>query len=281
MATYLIGDIQGCYEPLQRLLEKIRFDPACDQLWPLGDLVNRGGQSLEVLQLLVQLGPGCSVTLGNHDLYLLASDFRHPDGRCKNPELARVLHSADRHKLIRWLSTQPLAAWSEEHQLLRVHAGVVPQWTAKQTLRLAAEVSAVLGSPDKGIFLKRMYGNSPNKWTDKRKGWSRLRLITNILTRIRVCTPEGKVDFKFTGSPGSQQAGYRPWYRHRHRRTREVVVAVGHWAALGLRMKTRYMALDTGCVWGGQLTAVRLEDRAVFQVPGQRARKPAWSSGGL
>lgn len=278
MATYLIGDIQGCYEPLQRLLEKIRFDPASDQLWALGDLVNRGGQSLEVLQLLNQLGPACSVTLGNHDLYLLASDFRHPDGNCKNLELSRVLRSADREKLIPWLAAQPLAAWSEEHQLLRMHAGVVPQWTPAQTLRLASEVSTVLRSPDKGIFLKRMYGNSPNKWKDNRKGWSRLRLITNILTRIRVCTADGKVDFKFTGSPGSQLAGYRPWYRHRHRKTREVMMAVGHWAALGLRMKKRYMALDTGCVWGGCLTAVRLEDRRVFQVPGVQKKTSDWKS---
>lgn len=270
MATYLIGDIQGCYDPLQRLLEKIRFDPARDQLWPLGDLVNRGGKSLEVLRLLYQLGPACSVTLGNHDLYLLASDFRHPEGNCKNLELSRVLRSADRENLISWLTAQPLAAWSDEHQLLRMHAGVVPQWTLEQTLRLANEVSKVLLSPDKGVFLKRMYGNHPNKWKDNRKGWSRLRLVTNILTRIRVCTEDGRVDFKFTGAPGSQLPGYRPWYRHRHRKTRDLMMAVGHWAALGLRMKKRYMALDTGCVWGGQLTAVRVEDRKVIQVPGSK-----------
>jgi len=267
MAIYLLGDIQGCYDPLARLLDQIRFDPAGDQLWSCGDLVNRGGQSLEVLQLLKGLGSACSVTLGNHDLHLLAADHRHPDGDCKNREFERILRSPDRESLREWLLSQPLARLEKEHQVLRVHAGVVPQWTAERAVELASEVSEVLRSDLRGKFLERMYGNRPSRWHDHRKGWARLRLITNILTRIRFCKAGGKAAFKLAGPPGSQPPGYRPWYRHRHRLTRDVTVVFAHWAALGLRMKKRYIALDSGCVWGGKLSAVRLEDRALFQVP--------------
>jgi bis(5'-nucleosyl)-tetraphosphatase (symmetrical) len=268
MSTYLIGDIQGCYDPLHQLLDKINFDPACDLLWSCGDLVNRGGQSLEVLRLLHQLGPACSVTLGNHDLHLLAADSRFPQGNIRNQELAKVLKAPDREDLIKWLTAQPLASFSSKFNLLRVHAGVVPQWTCQQTLDLANEVSTVMNSKDYWHYYRHMYGNSPSKWADNRKGWARLRLITNILTRIRFCRDDGKLALKFTGSPGSQPEGYRPWYRHRHRQTRDVIVAFGHWAALGLRTKKRYLALDSGCVWGGTLSAIQLEDRSVHQVPG-------------
>ncbi|MFT5141161.1 MAG: bis(5'-nucleosyl)-tetraphosphatase (symmetrical) [Lysobacterales bacterium] len=268
MSTYLIGDIQGCYEPLQRLLDKINFDPSSDQLWSCGDLVNRGGQSLEVLRLLHQLGPACSVTLGNHDLHLLAADSRFPDGNFRNRELAKILKAPDREALIKWLTTQPLATYSEKFNLLRVHAGVVPQWTCQQTLDRAAEVSAVINSRDYWKFYRSMYGNRPSKWTEQRKGWARLRLITNILTRIRLCRDDGKLALNYTGGPGSQPGGYLPWYRHRHRQTRDVMIAFGHWAALGLRIKKRFMALDSACVWGGELTAICLEDKSIHQVPG-------------
>jgi bis(5'-nucleosyl)-tetraphosphatase (symmetrical) len=272
VGTYLVGDIQGCYEPLQRLLDKINFDPARDRFWSCGDLVNRGGQSLEVLRLLKQLGSGFSASLGNHDLHLLAADSRHPDGNCRNAELAKVLQAHDREPLLEWLSTQPLAVFSDEFNLLRVHAGVVPQWTCQQTLELAAEVSAMMRSKDYWKFYLRIYGNSPSKWKDQRKGWARLRLISNILTRIRFCAADGKLALKLTGAPGSQPAGYRPWYRHRHRQTRDVTIAFGHWASLGLKMKKRFFALDSGCVWGGKLSAIRLEDRALIQVKGLKNR---------
>jgi bis(5'-nucleosyl)-tetraphosphatase (symmetrical) len=271
MSTYLIGDIQGCYEPLQAMLEKINFDPSSDQLWSCGDLVNRGGKSLEVLTLLQQLGPAFSATLGNHDLHLLAADSRYPDGNLRNKELARVLHSSDRESIVRWLNAQPLATYSEEFNLLRVHAGVIPQWSCEETLEFAAEVTSVMHSQDSGEFYRRMYGNRPDKWNESRKGWSRLRLITNILTRIRFCRADGKAPFKLTGAPGSQPKAFRPWYRHRHRRTRDVTIAFGHWAALGLRMKKRYLALDSGCVWGGPLSVIRLEDRELIQVPGLKS----------
>ena len=206
MSTYLLGDIQGCYDPLQRLLDKISFDPSQDRIWSCGDLVNRGGQSLEVLRLARQLGPAFSATLGNHDLHLLAADSRNPDGRCKNSELAKILQAHDREPLIEWLTIQPLAAYSDEFRLLRVHAGVVPQWTCRQTLDLATEVSSVLKSRDSWKFYRRMYGNRPNRWKDSRRGWARLRLITNILTRIRFCDAEGKAAFRLTGPPGTQTA---------------------------------------------------------------------------
>ena len=273
MSIYAIGDIQGCYDPLQRLLQKINFDPAADQLWSCGDLVNRGGHSLEVLRLLHGLGESVSVTLGNHDLHLLAAHELLPWGDSKNKELAKVLQAPDRAELMNWLRRFPLATYSQEHRLLRVHAGVIPQWDVQQTLQLAEEVRAVINSDQKSGFFRRMYGNRPKRWHDKRRGWARLRLITNILTRLRFCDASGKSAFKLAGAPGSQRAPYRPWYRHRHRQTRDVRIAFGHWAALGLRLKTRYWALDSGCVWGGHLTALRLEDQQIFQVPGPKNKR--------
>jgi len=270
VATYLVGDIQGCYEALRRLLDEIAFDPATDRLWSCGDVVHRGGRSLEVLRLLHFLGPACSVTLGNHDLHLLAADFAHPEGDCRNREFRAILTAPDRRKLLDWLTAQPLAVYAPEFNVLRVHAGVVPQWTCQRTLELATEVGAVLNSDRRGKFLERMYGNRPSRWHEERRGWARLRLITNILTRMRFCKANGKALFRHTGPPGSQPEGYRPWYRHRHRLTRDVTMAFGHWASRGLAMKTRYLALDSGCVWGGKLSAIRLEDRRLFQVDCER-----------
>lgn len=265
MSTYLIGDIQGCYEPLQRLLELIEFDPADDQLWSCGDLVNRGGQSLEVLRLLRDMGSAVSVTLGNHDLHLLASHRRYPQGGSRNDEFEAILSAPDCEELMDWLVTHPLAIWSEEHQMLRVHAGVIPQWTWQDAISASNEVSAVLQSDQRDEFLRRMYGNKPKLWKDDRTGWGRLRLISNILTRLRFCDELGRGNYRLSGSPGSQPDGYKPWYRYKHRKTRDIYIAFGHWAALGLRVKKRFIALDSGCVWGGKLTAFRLEDRRIFQ----------------
>lgn len=266
MSTYLVGDIQGCYDALQRILEKTAFDPATDKLWCCGDLVNRGGQSLQVLRLLKSLGEATSVSLGNHDLHLLANHQRHADGKSGNNELDAVLQAPDCNSLLDWLCTQPLAYWSEEHRLLRVHAGVIPQWDWQAAVSAGQEVSAVLQSDKRGKFLRKMYGNSPRRWRDNRTGWGRLRLITNILTRLRFCDDLGRGAYQISGPPGSQPAKYKPWYKHKHRQTRNVTIAFGHWAALGLRVKKRTIAMDSGCVWGGKLSALRLEDRALFQV---------------
>ncbi len=268
MATYVIGDLQGCYDSLQRLLEKIRFDPASDRLWCPGDLVNRGGQSLETLRLLHSLGKRFTMTIGNHDLGLLRDNWRFPDAGSPNRELDIVLRAHDRMRLMTWLQKQPLAHYSKKHGVLMIHAGVVPQWTVKQTLACAAEVEAALQSKNPGKFFSRMNRNLVRRWRDERTGWKRRRLISNILTRLRFCDRNGKIISSVSGPPGWQPAPYKPWFRHKHRKTRDTTIVFGHWAALGLYMKKRVICLDSGCVWGGRLSALRLEDRALFQVPG-------------
>lgn len=268
MATYLIGDIQGCYTPLQRLLDKIRFDPAQDRLWCCGDLVNRGGHSLDVLRLLHSLRHRLVATLGNHDLYLLSDHFRFPDGNTRNREFRAVLKAHDRANLVNWLRRQPLAFWSARHNLLMVHAGVVPQWTAAQTLAHAGEVQHVLRSERCGEFLAKVNNNTARRWKETRKDMARLKMIAAILTRIRFCTGDGKMVWTASGPPGTQPSGYQPWFKHPERQTRDVRMVFGHWAALGLRVRRRFIALDSGCVWGGQLSAYRLEDETLFQVPG-------------
>ena len=266
MSIYLIGDIQGCYDSLQRLLEKVNLDPSTDKLWLCGDLVNRGGQSLEVLRLLYSIAPSVSVSLGNHDLHLLANHHRHPGGNSGNSEFDKVLTAPECGELMDWLCTQPLACWSEEFQLLRVHAGVIPQWSWQKAVDAGNEVSRVLQSDQRGKFLRRMYGNRPGLWKEDRRGWKRLRLITNILTRLRFCDELGRGIYNVSGAPGCQPDRYKPWFKHKHRLTRDVTIAFGHWAALGLRVKKRYIAMDSGCIWGGKLSALRLEDRELFQV---------------
>ena len=266
MSTYLIGDLQGCYDSLQQLLQKISFDQASDRLWLCGDLVNRGGQSLQVLRLLKSLGQSVSVSLGNHDLHLLANYELHPNGNSGNAEFDTVFAAPECESLLNWLCSQPLACWSTEHQLLRVHAGVIPQWNWQNAVSAGEEVSAVLQSDRRSEFLGRMYGNRPRRWREGRTGWKRLRLITNILTRLRFCDKDGRGIYNVSGPPGSQPRKYKPWFKHKHRLTRDVTIAFGHWAALGLRVKNRYISMDSGCVWGGELSALRLEDRALFQV---------------
>jgi bis(5'-nucleosyl)-tetraphosphatase (symmetrical) len=266
MATYLIGDIQGCYDSLQRLLELINFDTSSDKLWLCGDLVNRGGQSLQVLQFLKQHDSSVSTVLGNHDLHLLASFERFPQGNSGNREFDEVLNSPDAESLMCWLRKQPLAIWSEKHRILRVHAGVIPQWDFMDTIRLGREVSEVLQSDQRREFFNRMYKNRPRLWKEERQGWKRLRLITNILTRMRFCDAMGRGLYHISGPPGCQPQHYQPWYKHRHRKTRDVTVVFGHWAALGVRIKKRYISMDSGCVWGGKLSALRLQDRKLFKV---------------
>lgn len=269
MATYVVGDIQGCYEPLQRLLDKIDFEPAADQLWCPGDLVNRGGRSLETLRLLESLGDSFQMTLGNHDLYLLKENWKFPEAGTSNREMDAILRAHDRPKLMSWLQQQPMARWSPEHEILMVHAGVVPQWTLAQTLSCAAEVEKVLRSEKSGKFFSRMNKNLVRRWRDDRKGWKRRRLISNIFTRLRFCDANGKILSSASGPPGSQPSPYKPWFKHKNRQTRNVKIVFGHWAAMGLRLKKRTACLDSGCVWGGRLSALRLEDQQLFQVPGK------------
>jgi bis(5'-nucleosyl)-tetraphosphatase (symmetrical) len=266
MSTYLVGDIQGCNDSLQHLLQKIKFDQASDRLWLCGDLVNRGGQSLQVLRLLKSLGQSVSVSLGNHDLHLLANYEFYPHGNSGNYEFDAIFADPECPSILNWLCSQPLACWSEEHQLLRVHAGVIPQWDWQTAVSAGEEVSAVLQSDRRSQFFRRMYGNRPRTWREGRTGWKRLRLITNILTRLRFCDELGRGIFNVSGPPGTQPNHYKPWFKHKHRQTREITIAFGHWAALGLRVKKRYFAMDSGCVWGGRLSALKLEDHTIYQV---------------
>lgn len=268
MSTYVVGDIQGCYDALQRLLEKIRFDPAEDVLWCPGDLVNRGGQSLDTLRLLHSLGDRFLATLGNHDLFLLKEDWKYPDGATPNGELRKVLQASDRRVLMHWLRHFPLAHHSAHHGILMLHAGVIPQWTVEDTMSHAAEIEVRLRSDKAGKFFARMNKNWVRRWKDERAGWRRRRLISNILTRLRFCDKNGKILGSASGPPGSARRPYKAWFKHSNRRTLDTTIIFGHWAALGLYQKKNVICLDSGCVWGGKLTALRLEDRHLFQVPG-------------
>jgi bis(5'-nucleosyl)-tetraphosphatase (symmetrical) len=267
MAHYFIGDVQGCYDPLQRLLKKIKFDPAKDRLIFCGDLVSRGGYSLEVLRLLHSLRKRVTVTLGNHDFHLLVEDVRRPDGASPNREFRKILQADDRVQLIDWLAGQRMAYRLRAFRVMAVHAGVIPQWSVKDTLSHAAEVEAALRSKKRAKFLIKLFRDRRRIWDDRLMGKKRLAMITHILTRIRYCDSRGKLNYSATGPPGTQPSGLLPWFKHKHRLTRKVTIVFGHWASLGARVRKRYVALDSGCVWGGNLSAWRAEDGKLFQVP--------------
>ncbi len=263
MSLYAIGDLQGCHESLLRLLDAIRFDPAADRLWLVGDLVNRGPQSLEALRFVRSLGDAAITVLGNHDLHLLAlaEGLGKPH---RGDTLDTILAAPDRDELLHWLRHQHLA-WHEDEFLL-VHAGVLPGWTVADALRLAAEAEAVLQGPDYHTFLSRMYGNEPRAWDESLAGVERLRVIVNALTRLRYCSAAGEMEFHHKGAPGTQAHGWMPWFDVPERRSLEATVIIGHWSTLGLINRPELIALDTGCLWGGKLSAVRLSDRQAFQV---------------
>lgn len=263
MSTYAIGDLQGCFQGLRLLLEKIRFDAAQDQIWLVGDLVNRGAESLSILRWARDMGDRVTAVLGNHDLHLLAV----AEGLAKlqpNDTLDEILAAPDCDELLTWLRHLPLAHAGEGY--LMVHAGLLPQWTVTQALALAAEVQDCLCAPDYRSLLVHLYGNHPDHWDDKLAGVERLRVITNALTRLRFCTPAGVMEFKTKSSPAQSPPGYLPWFEVPERASAGKPIIFGHWSALGLRLESDCIALDTGCLWGGRLTALRLEDRQVFQV---------------
>ncbi|MES2186445.1 MAG: symmetrical bis(5'-nucleosyl)-tetraphosphatase [Pseudomonadota bacterium] len=271
MAIYMIGDLQGCDTALQRLLETVDFSPSRDTLVLLGDLVNRGPESLAVLRRLAARGDAVRCLLGNHDLHLLAVDagVRRPGRR---DTLAELLAAPDRPALLEWLRGRSMALRLRHgtQDILAVHAGVLPAWDAGQVVALAGEVEAVLRGPDLPAFLHTMYGNEPRAWNDSLRGAERRRVVVNALTRLRFCTPEGTMEFESNGGPGSAPPGYLPWFDVPGRRTADVTLAFGHWSALGWLERPHLLSLDTGCVWGGCLTAVRLgataADNERFQV---------------
>jgi bis(5'-nucleosyl)-tetraphosphatase (symmetrical) len=255
MARWAIGDIQGCADELKQLIQRIGFKPDRDQLWLVGDLVNRGPQSLEVLRWVRSLGGNAVTVLGNHDLHLLAVALVQARIR-RSDTLAPILEAPDRDALLEWLLQQPLA--HPERGDLLLHAGVVPQWSVQQTLQLAGEVQRVLRKQPESL-LSAMYGDQPDCWRTSLKGTDRLRFTVNVLTRLRFCTPEGRVDLKQSGRPGSAPAPLLPWFLAPERASAEARIVFGHWSALGFHAGDGVLALDTGCVWGGALTAVDLD----------------------
>ena len=260
MATYAIGDVQGCYPELQRLLDKLRFDPAADKLWFCGDLVNRGGESLATLRLIHGLREHCVVTLGNHDLSLLAIALRKPDAQAKvNPEPREVLFADDAPILFEWLRSQKLLHHDEQLGWTMIHAGLAPAWTLRQAQKAAQEVERELSSPRYPRILKNLFGNRPAGWSHRLQGLDRQRATINLLTRMRYCDVNGRIDFEAKDIPGTQRPGLYPWFEVPGMRRRETRIVCGHWSALGRFAGLGVYAIDTGCVWGGQLTALRLD----------------------
>lgn len=259
MATYALGDIQGCYDELRALLAHVRFNPGADKLWFVGDLVNRGPKSLEVLRFVRALGDSAVVVLGNHDLHLLTQleGFERPR---KDDTFQDVLEAPDAKALADWLRTRPMM--HVEGGFAMVHAGLLPQWSVEKALLLANEVEAALAAPGYREFLANLYGSRPDQWSDALTSWDRLRVIVNAMTRMRFCTAAGQMEFHAKGA--EPPPGFTPWYEAR--KGNEAFLLWGHWSALGLKITDRHAGLDSGCVWGGKLTALRLEDRQPFQV---------------
>ncbi|HEX5788809.1 MAG TPA: symmetrical bis(5'-nucleosyl)-tetraphosphatase [Woeseiaceae bacterium] len=270
MATYAIGDIQGCYDSFRHLLDRIRFDPATDRLWLCGDIVNRGPKSLKSLRYVVSLGDAVVSVLGNHDLHLLAlaeGTIRYTE---RFDSLYKVLNAPDGAELIAWLRARPLAHYDEQMDTLLVHAGVWPRWSVRKVLARAAEVETVLRGEDYVPLLARMYGNTPRKWSGSLEGYRRLRFIINAFTRMRMLTESMSLNFTHTGPPWRARNNLTPWFEFDNPALGATRVVFGHWSALGLLVLPKLLSLDTGCVWGRQLTAARLDepDVRIFQVQG-------------
>jgi bis(5'-nucleosyl)-tetraphosphatase (symmetrical) len=262
VATYAIGDVQGCFEALQRLLDQVRFDVDEDRLWLVGDLVNRGPDSLATLRYVQSLGEAAVVVLGNHDLHLLAVAEGFAKLR-RDDTLDDVLHASDRDELLDWLRQRPLMHYDAGCAM--VHAGLLPAWSVSRALELAAEVETALRAATYRSFLAAMYGNQPDRWDERLAGYDRLRVVVNAMTRMRVCTADGVMEFEHKGKPAGMPKDYLPWYAVPGRRSRDTTVIFGHWSALGLVREPNLYGLDTGCLWGRKLSALRLDDRRVFQ----------------
>jgi bis(5'-nucleosyl)-tetraphosphatase (symmetrical) len=271
MAHYAIGDIQGCHAEFCELLDLVGFSVSADRLWLVGDMVNRGPASLEVLREVRSLGDAVVSVLGNHDLHLLtvAAGHRRPH---RSDTLDAILGAPDRDELIDWLARRPLVAI--EGDRLLVHAGLLPGWTPEAAHTLSREVEAKLASADRDRFLSVLYGDEPATWRDDLDGDDRLRAIVNAFTRLRFCTADGRMEFREKRDRGHTPPGFRPWFAHDHRRSAHALVVCGHWSTLDLELAPNVLMLDSGCVWGGPLTGVRLPDRRIFQVPSRHPITP-------
>ena len=256
MAVYAIGDVQGCFDALRALLDKLRYDPDQDTLWFTGDLVNRGPQSLEVLRLLTSL-PKLHTVLGNHDLHLLAVASGLPAR--KNDTFDDVLNAHDRDALLDWLRSRPLLHHDEQLGYTLVHAGLLPQWDLATARRLTAEAELAISASAHNALFTHMYGDTPDHWHDDLDSWPRLRVIINACTRLRYCDAQGRMDLHAKGRPGTQPPHLRPWFEVPERKTRGARLVFGHWSTLGVCARDGVIALDSGCLWGGSLTAVRLD----------------------
>ena len=263
MATYAIGDLQGCFGSLQELLGEIGFNESADRLWLVGDLVNRGPQSLEILRFVKSLGDRAVSVLGNHDLHLLMI----AEGRARQHRkdtLGAILAAPDRDELLTWLRGLPLMHSDGEYTM--VHAGLLPSWDVDQALDLARETEHVLQGSDWRGLMAQMYGNQPDHWEKALSGYDRLRVIINAMTRLRICTADGRMEFSHKGALEDIPAGYMPWFAVPGRKSAKSTIICGHWSAIGLLAETNLLALDSGCLWGRRLSAVRLEDRRIYQV---------------
>ncbi len=273
MATHVIGDVQGCYDELQRLLNKLRFDPSADRLWFTGDLVNRGPQSLAVLRFVRGLGTAAVTVLGNHDLHLVAAGL---GGRVRGKDSFQdVLSAPDRDQLLAWLRRRPLL--HVEAGFALVHAGLAPQWSLGDAREHCREAQRWLARPQSDEFLLRhMYSDEPQQWSKSHRHWERLRFVINCCTRLRVCSADGRMDLRYKEAPGSTPAGLMPWFAVPGRRSKRATILFGHWSTLGRIHwpEHKVYGLDTGCVWGGKLTALTLETGAITQVASRGHRKP-------
>ena len=271
MAVYAIGDLQGCYDPFCHLLDELDFDPGKDTLWLVGDLVNRGPKALKPLRFVKSLGDSVVTVLGNHDLHLLALAAGQTHFGQRFETLQKILDAEDRDELLDWLRHRPLAHYDKSLNTLLVHAGTHPQWNVTKTLARAAEVEAALQGDDYETLLDKMYGNTPAAWTGKLKGYKRLRFIINCLTRMRMMTKQLRLNMSHSGAPWRGRKNLTPWFAVPEPAWAGTRIVFGHWSQLGLVVLPELVCLDTGCVWGRQLTAVRLDKRVprIYQVQGQ------------
>jgi len=259
MAIYVIGDVQGCYSELRRLLDKIRFDQVRDQLWFCGDLVNRGPESLETLFFVQSLGDAAVTVLGNHDLHLLAI-FHGQQKLRKSDSLSAILNSPDCEELMAWLQSRPLVHFDRDLNFLLVHAGIHSDWDLQQTLDYASELEMALQRDNGKLFFDQMYGDVPDRWSQDLTGIERLRCITNVLTRMRFFTTDGRLAYKAKGSPQQHaEQGLIPWFEMDRRLNQSIRIAFGHWSTLGVGVYGKHYAVDGGCVWGGKFTALRID----------------------
>ncbi len=261
MSIYAIGDIQGCYDQLQRLLELINFEPSKDRLWFAGDLVNRGPNSLEVLRFIKGLGKRAVTVLGNHDLHLLAISYGMTKYNHKSNGLDQILKATDRDELLHWLQNRPLMYQHKKRDFNLIHAGLAPQWDIPTALKLAGEVEQAIRGKDAKHFFQHMYGNQPERWNPFLQRMERLRFITNCFTRLRYCDARGGLALKESAAPGSQNSAYTPWFEMPNRASQHDQIIFGHWSTLGYHNSNNVWAIDSGCLWGGQLTALRVRKR--------------------